>query len=131
MSLLVSLVIGCWFRSIRSPSSHSDATLWVCGCRVNRTTSLACLRSGESCGGYPWIVILVEPSFETWVKVFVDELETIDAGTTFETTLETMERSTVCKRKNHINRDCGNQRMCNSLFSGSSSSFGSYAVSIS
>jgi hypothetical protein len=45
----VSEVIGCWFRSISSPSSHSEADKWSCGWSVKRTNSLEELLFG----GYP------------------------------------------------------------------------------
>ena len=105
-SFEVSEVMGCWFRSISRPSSHSDAEECVCGCRARSTTSLLALDLFESLllllvllGGYPWIVILVEarrPPLRVGVRVPEEEAaEEMEAGTTLDTTLETVERSTV------------------------------------
>lgn len=43
INLFVSAVIGCWFSSINSPSSHSEARLWDWGKRIKRTISLLSL----------------------------------------------------------------------------------------
>jgi hypothetical protein len=74
-------------------------------------------------------VILVEASrAPVWVGVRVpddEDAEAMEAGTTLETTLETVERSTaICQL-------CfaPSEKKWFGLFSGSSSSFGSYGVS--
>jgi hypothetical protein len=111
----VSEVMGCWFSSMRSPSSHSDAKECVCGCSARRITSFAFFDELLVPGGYPWMVILVEASllpFNVGVRVPDDEeAETMDAGTTLDTTLETVERSTtICQ-------------LCSVLDGGGSNSF--------